>query len=877
MTALSTLSATLLVTSAWAGQPLAVPSPTADWRGPRVDDVQNRLQRLLKSPAHITAHPRWGTVRTARGERLTASIKPTAQGVLTWLANHPEVFGLADPARSLRLEHALIADRRAGESYFVFKRMHDGLEVVDGTLTVLLDAQGHLRQVAGHYPPSLTLATNPRLTKARAITVARRHAGYRGHDLWFDDSAELVVFTGGENARLAWAVTSAFDRRERLPFHATIYVDAKNGVVLGQRARIYTAGTPAMCTGNDWTGASRNLSCAMQTNGQRLMSDVGTLSSAEITTVNAQNRPTTNLGQAIQGSVQLQADANGAFNHATGVSAHYYVGLAYQYMRTVLMRPSWNHGGGGRDASQVNIVNYGQRYNNAFATTITAGGEQGSLNVFGNGDGQQFLELTRCLDVAGHELFHNVVQSTAGLVYENQSGALNEHFADAFGVAMDKRYEDDDDVIGENCAPMGMPPLRSMSDPSAGSSRQPGHMSEYQTLPNTEMGDHGGVHVNSGIPNKAFYNFYSAQSVEAAEQIWYRALSQGGLTQRAQFIDFVNALITSCGALADMGVCSDLQMALAAVGLRAAAMQDGGGACPANSTEMNGDCVCSNGFRPSTDGSACEMVPRTVCPPNAMQHGEFCYCNDGFVQSAAGDSCIPVRGAPCPPNSRRVGTVCQCEDGFQGDPEAAEGQCTAQVADCGPYEEFDGAQCVCLNGFEVDAMTNECVPGNAGCGDETFFGRCVENRLLVYCDDPDPTVGLVDVVDCADTGMACGADADGFRDCVAAVDPCGTITEAGSCSGTVLTYCDGDGVDRAVFTADCSNYNAECRVDNGTADCFVRGGTPDAGSGGGNGGGNPSAAGPAKKSGCVCHESAPSSTAWVAVLLGAVLLRRRRR
>ena len=74
-------------------------------------------------------------------------------------------------------------------------------------------------------------------------------------------------------------------------------------------------------------------------------------------------------------------------------------------------------------------------------------------------------------------------------------------------------------------------------------------MNNYQRLPNTEQGDHGGVHVNSGIPNKAFYNYYTAVGMENAEVIWHRALAQSGLVARSQFIDFTNAVVSSCKPL----------------------------------------------------------------------------------------------------------------------------------------------------------------------------------------------------------------------------------------------------------------------------------------------------------------------------------------
>ena len=125
----------------------------------------------------------------------------------------------------------------------------------------------------------------------------------------------------------------------------------------------------------------------------------------------------------------------------------------------------------------------------------------GGLIMYGDG-GSRFGPLAKSLDVAGHELAHGVVSHTAGLEYRFQSGALNESFADFFGAQIDR----DDWLIGEDVVLNGdcgggVPCLRSMSNPGAGN--QPGHMNDYQVLP--ESFDKGGVHINSGIPNRAMY------------------------------------------------------------------------------------------------------------------------------------------------------------------------------------------------------------------------------------------------------------------------------------------------------------------------------------------------------------------------------------
>lgn len=193
---------------------------------------------------------------------------------------------------------------------------------------------------------------------------------------------------------------------------------------------------------------------------------------------------------------------NEAYNHAGSTWSFYYKAFARNSIDDMGL-------------PLVSSVHAGMDFNNAFW--------EGSQMVYGDGDGLVFRRFTRSLDVVGHELTHGVVQHTSGLVYEAQSGALNEHFADVFGVLVRMfrskikadTAKDQAWLIGAGLlvpAPTRKA-LRSMKDPGSaysndpdlGSDPQPQHMNDYMNLPISEAGDWGGVHVNSGIPNKAFY------------------------------------------------------------------------------------------------------------------------------------------------------------------------------------------------------------------------------------------------------------------------------------------------------------------------------------------------------------------------------------
>jgi len=173
----------------------------------------------------------------------------------------------------------------------------------------------------------------------------------------------------------------------------------------------------------------------------------------------------------------------------------------------------------------------------------------GSQMAYGDGDGRIFQRFTRSLDVVAHELTHGVQSFTSNLVYRGQSGALNEHFSDVFGVLVrqwrrGETAEQASWLIGaEVLVPaatrrgirdMEHPGTAYENDPALGSDPQPDHLSKLYA----GHADNGGVHINSGIPNRAFV--LAARSLggpawEAAGRIWYDAMLQ--LSRTGQFAD----------------------------------------------------------------------------------------------------------------------------------------------------------------------------------------------------------------------------------------------------------------------------------------------------------------------------------------------------
>lgn len=207
----------------------------------------------------------------------------------------------------------------------------------------------------------------------------------------------------------------------------------------------------------------------------------------------------------------------------------------------------------GRGLELVGSVHYSTNYDNAFWN-----GEQ---MVFGDGDGVMFTRFTASVDVIGHELTHGVTQYTAALAYRDQPGALNESMSDVFGSLV-KQY-----ALGQDAASADwligagilgptirgralrdmLHPGTAYDDPHLGKDPQPADMAHYVHTSD----DDGGVHLNSGIPNRAFA--LAATSVggrawEGVGRVWYDVLTGGRISADCDFATFAGLTVDAASA-----------------------------------------------------------------------------------------------------------------------------------------------------------------------------------------------------------------------------------------------------------------------------------------------------------------------------------------
>jgi Thermolysin metallopeptidase, alpha-helical domain/Thermolysin metallopeptidase, catalytic domain len=225
-----------------------------------------------------------------------------------------------------------------------------------------------------------------------------------------------------------------------------------------------------------------------------------------------------------------------------------------------------------RGSPVLATVHYGRDYDNAFW--------DGTHLVFGDGDGRTFERFTKPIDVLAHEFTHGVTQYSAGFQYVDQPGALNESMSDVFASmvkqhARSETAEQADWLIGEGIFRPTVQgrALRSMlepgtayDDPLLGKDPQVASMTDYV---HTED-DNGGVHINSGIPNRAFALLATqlgGSSWERAGQIWYATLTSTDVDSSTDFVRFAEATVSAASRLypGDPGIADRVRQAWTSV------------------------------------------------------------------------------------------------------------------------------------------------------------------------------------------------------------------------------------------------------------------------------------------------------------------------
>ncbi|MCA0971186.1 M4 family metallopeptidase [Halobacillus litoralis] len=401
-----------------------------------------------------------------------------------------------------------------GMTHYVFHRVIQNVPVANSKIVVHTDKSGNVTAVNGEFhseaPEKVRQLKD--FNKHQAVDYAWDHIdvdrveadkvqkselGEDFHTL--TENSDLVVYHEDGEYTLAYHVELQFS--QPYPANWQLYINAETGEVL-KAANVLHEATG---TGTGVLGDTKTLNTYAYNNTYYLFDTTKPMSGVIETFDNYGGQYSSLPGYYV-------TDTGNTFyseRQKAAVDAHYYAGEVFDYFYDTFGRESYD----GNGADIRSTVHYGSNYNNAAWT--------GNQMIYGDGDGSTFTYLSGADDIVAHELTHAVTDTTAELIYENQSGALNESFSDVFGYFVDS----EDWLMGEDVYTPGVSgdALRSLSNPNA--YNQPDHMDEYQNLPNTEAGDWGGVHINSGIPNKAAYYTINSLGMAQSEQIYYRALT----------------------------------------------------------------------------------------------------------------------------------------------------------------------------------------------------------------------------------------------------------------------------------------------------------------------------------------------------------------
>ena len=329
------------------------------------------------------------------------------------------------------------------------------------------------------------------------------------------------------------------DTKKRLPIKVDFVVDAHNGKVIAMLNRTSTMAA-ASATGTDCLEKIRTFQVEKSSTTQLLKDTALNVQTFDFKGKDPDVHPTQLPGTAISNPPTFSESAVSAHANASEVS---------RFMRNTLMRNNID-GVGGPMNSAINCIvvrdsvgRLGKEWINAYW--------DGKRMVYGlRLDGTRPISMSAALDVVAHEMEHGVTDKTARLEYRFQSGALNESFSDIFGVIVNNFSKPDQSTwtwkIGLGLQSNGRP-FRNMANPPA--EGQPDHMRDFVRLPNTENGDYGGVHTNSGIHNKAAYNILvtkkSGQFLFSPRDVvilFHLALTQF-LSRTSQFSDSRGAVI----------------------------------------------------------------------------------------------------------------------------------------------------------------------------------------------------------------------------------------------------------------------------------------------------------------------------------------------
>ena len=549
--------------------------------GLKVTVDENGMPSMIEGiPTSITGIKK-GSARNARMSALAASAYNYLEAVKPYLK-------LANPEAELNILNSETDEIET--THLRIQQSYKGVHVYGGEMILHKKEHAEVSLLNGHfYPtpqienvkPSLSGDNVGRLaiSDVSKTSVTKPMTATEMKILKYEKpKTELIIYHQNEKVdgeRLAYHVTVRPNFLERWVY----VIDANSGEILDKYNYTCTLDGVATATARDLNGINRAINTYQSGSSYNLIDASRAMFNRGNKVVKADDPQrvvwtidATNSKVSEDLTIKQVSSTNNSWSSPTAVSAHYNAGLAYDYYEKKHNRKSLN----GSDGTIVSIINItdenGKGFDNAFWN--------GEYMGYGNG-GTAFKPLAGGLDVAGHEMTHGVIEKTANLEYKGQSGAINESLSDCFGALVEAKTGNDlwklgEDVVVARFYPTGA--LRDLSNPNNGgrslndNGYQPANMNQYYS----GSEDNFGVHINSGVPNNAFYRFATASGMNLIklEKVYYRALAFY-LTRTSKFLDLRRAVIQSATDLKASAGITDADINAARAAFDAVGITDG--------------------------------------------------------------------------------------------------------------------------------------------------------------------------------------------------------------------------------------------------------------------------------------------------------------
>ena len=447
------------------------------------------------------------------------------------LNNVKKLLGIKDPATEFDESQVktLVLPFDYGFSYKL-QQMYKDVPVYAREIIISTDIDGNvLSLTSGYYPDidedfNMTSGFSEEAARAKACAAVKEKLGPGSGSIDCASvvtSSELVIYTlNGHPPVLAWRVTAGtFGMNDD-------YFINKSGII-NAISNIRTTGVDIK--GLDLAEQERGFT-VNEKNGKYQLFDPDRKISI--------HEPEYGINGEFKQGIPITAKTT--LFDKTEVSAISNIAATYDYYKNTLKRNSIDDAGMSIDAVIHYENNAGEKYYGSFWN--------GYWMAFGDGDGEKYVKY---IDVVAHEYTHGVIDYTADFIYQGESGALHEAYADIFGELIEIEYKDDEKasphkwIHGEN---LPIPLRRNLENPLA--SKQPVKVGgrNYCDNPDPNKNDFCDVHVNSTIISHAAYSMWKSGAFEENfAKLWYISLYQ--LTPTSEFSDVENALAAGARVL----------------------------------------------------------------------------------------------------------------------------------------------------------------------------------------------------------------------------------------------------------------------------------------------------------------------------------------